>query len=111
MSIDLQKKIRFIPVFNGVTLFFFIARCRRCAISVISIWKTILCFYIPSCIFLIASYLLCDKFVPNNSANTILWYVSLYLCMCLMAHICVRAQQKMNCQNDQREMPSNEGVR
>lgn len=94
MSIKMQKKLRFIPIINIVTMFFWIRICSRKSIGTMDFIKELLKIFLGFII--ITAFRIAISFIlKNETLDKIVMYISIYFYFLVMSLGAVEAQEKI----------------
>ena len=110
MSNKMQKKLQFVPILNIVLLCRWMHACMRYPDAYRKFlpgWFKILGW----CLVITVPRIVLTYTLRNDVFDTIATWIAGYFYLLAIAIVSVREQERINCQNCQREMPSNEGVR
>ena len=94
MSIETQKKLKFIPIINIITMFAWIRICFIKSIKPFDFLKNLLKMFFIFVIITIPR-IVCFFALENDTLDRILTYVSIYLYFLTMSWISVESQEEI----------------
>lgn len=94
MSIKTQKKLRFIPILNLLTIFAWGKLCFEKSITISWFMKNLLKIF--AMLFVITAIRTAPSFIfKNETLDMVIAYVSIYLCFLSISWISVKAQEEI----------------
>lgn len=105
MTIEKQKKLRFVPIVNFLTMFFWLGMCFEKAVRWIDFMKELVKIFAFGFLFAlmrgVSAY-----FIQSEIGNRIAFFACVYMCLLAISWVSVGAQERiLKRENDNKEHP------